>query len=130
MAFTIIEGEIVRIFDTSIVNSFEKREFWVREIAEYASTWPVSAVHGAGVVLDGYKVGDKVQVVTQVKGVHYTKNGNDSCFLNLQMIRIMPWQDVQKKGASQPAQATPSSSATNVPPPPEPKEPEGEDLPF
>lgn len=129
MAFTIIEGEITRIFDATITGNFEKREFWVREIAEYPNTWPVAAVHGAGNVLDGYKLGDKVQVTVQVKGVHYTKNGNDSCFINLQMIRIMPWQDVQKKGASQPAQATPSTSATGVPPPPPAAQPE-DDLPF
>lgn len=116
-----LQGKLIEIFDTQqITEKFSKREFVIEcaENPEYPEFLKLEMIQDKCDHLDGYNIGQMVEVDVNIKGRKWTNpQGEDKYFNTLQAWRL------RSKGGQE------------APPPPQqqqqqPKETETDDLPF
>lgn len=89
-----LKGNLVEIFDTvQVSDSFKKREFVVEKVEtagerEFIEEVKFQVLQDKCSILDGYKVGDEVNVSFNIKGRKWEKEGKVSYFINLDAWRV------------------------------------------
>ena len=76
-----LEGKIKNVFDTETFNNFEKRKFWLEEVAaeaRFANTWELELWKNDTKMIDSYKVGDYITAYVDIKGRAYVKRSDNS----------------------------------------------------
>jgi len=71
-----LEGKIKEVFPIIPNPKFEKRIFWLQEVAaesRYANTWQLELWKGDCSMLDNYNVGDYITAYIDIKGNSFTK---------------------------------------------------------
>jgi hypothetical protein len=78
-----LSGKIKKIFKTEIFNNFEKRTFWLEDIAEkYPNTWQLELWKSDIDMIDNYSVGDYVTVYIDIKGKYWSKDDGKDGVMN------------------------------------------------
>lgn len=116
-----LTGRIHTIFPAEINNNFEKRIIWLEEVlVNYPQTWPIEFQQGNCNLLDRYMPGDMVEVMVNIRGSRWVKDGKENC-----MSRLVGWNiNLQRKQPTNGVAATqPATKTTN-------EEQPANDLPF
>ena len=86
-----ISGEILEIFPEKQINeNFKKREFVLEHVPEpqYPDYLKFEVVQNKTILLDKYKVGDKVTISFNLKGKKWEKGKESGYFNSIQAWRI------------------------------------------
>lgn len=84
-----LKGTIVKIFDSEIYGSFEKRIFWLEESGErWPSTWAIEMHQGDCKKLDDFLVGDTISCQIKVFGRKWDKDGKSGVINTLKCTSI------------------------------------------
>ncbi len=80
-----LSGKIKEIFPTESFTSFEKRLFWLEEVAErFQNTWQLELWNADCPMIDNYKKGDYVTCYIDIKGKSFLrKDGTDGVMNSL-----------------------------------------------
>lgn len=121
-----VTGKLFVINETQQVSArFQKREF-VLEVAEnprYPQTVQFQLTGDRVVALDGFKVGEEVEVEFTLRGREWTSPKGDVKYFN----SLDVWA-IERMGAAQ--GAGPDGPPDDIPLPPEPNEEFSDDIPF
>ena len=118
-----ISGSIKKIGDTQkITDTFRKREVVVTTEEQYPQHIQIEFIQDRTSLLDGYNLGDKVNIGFNLKGREWTSPQGETKYFNT----IQGWR-IEKAGA--PAAGASSQGAADMPPMP-PMDDEEDDLPF
>ncbi len=119
-----ISGAIKKIGETQqITDSFRKREVVVTTEEQYPQHIQVEFIQDRTGLLDGYNVGDKVNIGFNLKGREWTSPQGEVKYFNT----VQGWR-IEKAGAAG-AKGGGNASASDMPPMP-PMGDDEDDLPF
>lgn len=127
-----IQGTLIVKNDTQVISDrFKKREFVIEKKEtspngfEFVDTIKFQLTQDKCHLLDGFELGQNINVAFNVRGNKWEKNGQTSYFVNLDAWKI------EEAGAST-GESAPAASAAAPPPPAAdaPAEEEFGDLPF
>jgi len=80
-----LEGKIKQVFPKETFGAFEKRIFWLEEVAaegRFANTWQLELWKGDCPMIDNYKVGDYITAYVDIKGKSFTKKDGIEAVMN------------------------------------------------
>jgi len=94
-----LEGKIKKVFPSETFSNFEKRIFWLEEVAaeaRFQNTWQLELWKADCPMIDKYKVGDYITAYVDIKGRSYPKrDGSGEAVMNT----IKCW-NIEKDGVS------------------------------
>ena len=91
-----LSGKIKKVFSTEVFNNFEKRTFWLDDIADkYPNTWQLELWKADTDMIDHYLVGDYVTVYIDIKGKFWSKGDGKEGVMNT----LKCW-NIEKEGKS------------------------------
>jgi hypothetical protein len=79
-----ISGKVKQIFETKVFGNFEKRTFWVEEVAEkYPNTWQLELWKDDCNMADSFSEGDYITCYIDIKGSAFQKkDGSGESVMN------------------------------------------------
>lgn len=90
-----LSGKIKKIQETESWNNFEKRCFWLEDIADkYPNTWLLELWKTDTAMIDEYKVGDFITCYIDIKGKFWEKEGREG------VINTLKCWNIEKDGKS------------------------------
>ena len=101
---TKLQGKITKIFEKETYNNFDKRIFWIKEIADkFANSFSLELWKDDCKMIDNYKIGDYVTIYIDIKGKSFTrKDGTDGVMNTLKCWNIekdgKPFKEITKNG--------------------------------
>jgi len=102
ITMTKLQGKIKQVFQTETYNNFDKRIFWIQELAEkFANTFQLELWKDDCKMIDNYKVGDYVTIYIDIKGKSFNrKDGTEGVINTLKCWNIekdgKPFKEIVK----------------------------------